>query len=249
MRCILGCCFILAVTTFARADETTLLAQQGVPQPPPVSTSVPNMQATGAAAVTSPTTTTQPGMAPVTNYYGNSVPSQPGTMPAPAGNMTYYYYPTENGGTRFYRTTPRGTYYYYSTGFTPYYTTPNQVYYTTVRSGPFGLFRRRIVQPMMPAYTTAATTPTYYTSPSYYYTPTTYYTVPPGMTAPAGTATAAPVYTPTTYTVPNQAVPAASTTPSGTTTATGTTAPAETNSSSVKIPSRSIPAPPVVNPR
>jgi hypothetical protein len=249
MRCTMGFCFVLAVTSVALANETT---QQPAPPPPGVRSSVPNIQAPGEAAVTTPSTTVQQGTAtaPTTTISGNPVAAQGVATPAvPSGNTTYYYPGT------MYRTAVPGTYYYYSRSSTPVYTTPTQSYYTMVRRGfPFGLFRRRFVQPM--AYTpTTAMNPTYYTGRSYYYTPTTY--TYPVMTAPAGTftsgvispGTAAPVYTPTTYTTPNEALPSGSTTSAGTTTPADATAPTGGNSSSGRVPSRSVPPPPPVNPR
>jgi hypothetical protein len=260
MRTILGFCGVLALAMPALA-QNNVPSQELYSQQPAVSTPVPNIHAPGAAAVTNsssavqPSTTAMPaGTSAGTMYSGNTVTAQPGTTATvPANGMNYYYYyPVGNTG-RTYRMTAPGTYYYYTTASTPVYTTaPAQTYYTPARRGfPFGLFRRRFVQPMTPTYTTAAatTTPTYYyTNPGYYYTPTTYYTVP-GATAPAGTYTsgvtapatpssaATPAYSPTTYTVPNENVPAGTATPSGTTPSGGLT------------PSRTIPAPPAINPR
>ncbi len=240
MRSNLGLCVVLAATILACVGETNLFAQQPFTQPSVVSTSVPNIQAPGAAAVTNPSTAIQQGAAATPaspTYSGNSV-AQPGATTTNTSNGTtyYYYYPARNG--RMFGTAAPGTYYYYTTASTPVYTVPAQTYYTPVRRGfPFGLFRRRFVQPMTPTYyTTAATTTTptyYYTSPGYYYTPTTYYTVP-AATTPAGTT--APVYTPTTYNVPNENLPA------------GTT-PSATVPSGVTAPSRTIPSPPAINPR
>ena len=230
MRCILGFCAILAAAT-------PVLAQNNVPIPgafsqqPTVSTSVPNIHATGANQVTT-SNVMQQGM----------VAGQPAAT-VPSGNMTYYYYyPAGNSGYA-YQTSPATV---YSGNTAPAYTVPTQYYYTTARRGfPFGLFRRRYVQT---AYTTAyTTTPTYYTSPSYYYVPTAYtmpttygtpmtYTVPAttsatmpmtGTTVPNTAAgTTSPTYTPTTYNVPTETVP-----------------------SGTPIPSRTIPVPPPVNPR
>jgi hypothetical protein len=250
MRSNLGFCAVLIAATLAWTGETSLRAQQ-----PAVSTPVPNIHAPGAAAVTNPSsaipqsTATMPaGTSAATTYSGNSVVAQPvATATAPSNGMTYYYYyPARNNGMMLSTTAP-GTYYYYTTASTPVNTTPAQTYYTPVRRGfPFGLFRRRFVQPTTPIYTTAATTTTpayYYTSPGYYYAPTSYYTVP-GATVPSGTSTsgvtpgtAAPVYTPTTYTAPSEDQPAA------------TTAPSATTPSGVATPSRAIPTPPPVNPR
>jgi hypothetical protein len=260
MRCIMGICFVLAVATAAWANETGFAPQQLAPPPPGVRTLVPNIQAPGAAAVPTPATTVQPGTAATTVLNANAVAVQGGaTTSSPTGNTTYYYYyPAGNSSMRYQANTP-GTYYYYSTGSAPFYTNPTQTYYTTGRRGfPFGLFRRRFVQP---AYTTAAVTPTYYSSPTYYYTPTTF-TMPPA-TAPAGTytggvispGTTAPVYTPTTYTVPNGAMPAGSTTSSGATIPTDTTAPSGVTAPSGATTSsgtgslRVAPPPPPVNPR
>jgi hypothetical protein len=259
MRSILGFCVIASAATLGWAGESISFAQQTVTQPPAVSSSVPNIQAPGASAVTNPSfavqqsTATMPaGTTAGTTYSGNSVVAQPGsTATVPSSGMTYYYYyPPGNTGT-MYRTSAPGTYYYYTTSSTPVYSNTSQTYYSPVRRGfPFGMFRRRFVQPMMPTYTTAAatTTPTYYyTSPGYYYTPTTYYTLP-GTTAPSGTftngvigpgtasGTAAPVYSPTTYTVPNENLPAGAT-------------PSATVPSGALNPSRTIPTPPAVNPR
>ena len=257
MRYIMGLCFVAAFSS-------AVAAQQPAPPLPGVRTSVPGIQAPGATAVTSPSTTVQPGTAPAPTMtpYGNTVAVQPGAPTSyPAGGGPYYYYYPAGYSGMTYRTTVPGTYYYYSTGYTPAYNTPTQTYYTTARRGfPFGLFRRRFVQPM--AYTTtAAMTPSYYSGPSYYYAPTTY-TYPP-MTAPAGTVTSGvtspgtsvPAYTPTTYTVPNEALPAASTAPSGTTPS--DTPPSDTpppsssgaTSTSGNVPSRTIPPSPPVHPK
>ncbi len=263
MRSNLSFCVMLAAAISLLAGEQ-LLAQQSVTQPPAVSTSVPNIQAPGAAAVTSPSSALQPGTAATPagmTYSGNRVVTQPGaTAPVSANGMTYYYYPAQNTRTVFQTTAP-GTYYYYTSDSSPGYTTPTQTYYMPVRRGfPFGLFRRRFVQPMTPTYTTAAATtaPTYYyTSPGYYYTPTTYYTVP-AANSPSGTftngmmpGTTAPAYTPTTYTVPNENLPAATGAASATATTipSNTTTPAATVPSGTVTPSRAIPAPPPVNPR
>jgi len=259
MRSILGFCVLLAAASFGWADETDLLTQQPTTQPA-VSTPLPNIHAPGAAAVTNPSTAVQQGTtampagtSPATTYSGNAVAAQPAAnTTVPSSGMTYYYYyPTGNNRT-MYRMSAPGTYYYYTTSSAPVYTNASQTYYAPVRRGfPFGMFRRRFVQPMTPTYTTAAATMTptyYYTSPGYYYTPTTYYTVP-GAAAPSGTvangvigttpSTATPVYSPTTYTVPNENLPAGTTTPSATTPSGGLT------------PPRTIPAPPApaVNPK
>jgi hypothetical protein len=250
MRSNLGLSVVLTSAILACVGETNLFAQQ----PSAVSTSVPNIQAPGAAAVTNPSNVIQQstGVVPAgtsasANYSGNSVVQPGATTTIPSNGMTnYYYYPARNGGMS--GTAAPGTYYYYTTGSNPVYTVPAQAYYTPVRRGfPFGLFRRRYVQPMTPTYyTTTATTTTptyYYTSPGYYYTPTTYYTVPAATTAPAGTSTSslapgttAPAYTPTTYNVPNENLPA------------GTT-PSATVPSGVTTPSRTIPAPPSIDPK
>ena len=262
----LSICVVLASAVSSLAGES-LLAQQPVTQPPAVSTSVPNIHASGATAVTNPLMAQQgaaviPAGTPVgTAYYGNNVVTQPVATAPVSGNVTtYYYYPTQNSRTVFQTAMP-GTYYYYTSASAPGYSTPAQTYYTPVRRGfPFGLFRRRFVQPMTPTYTTAAATtaPTYYyTSPGYYYTPTTYYAVP-AMNSPAGTftngvmpGTTAPVYTPTTYTVPNENLPAGTSAPSATTTTIPSTAttPGATVPSGAVPSSRTIPAPPPVNPR
>jgi hypothetical protein len=249
MRSNLGLGVVLTSAILACVGETNLFAQQPNTQPSAVSTSVPNIQAPGAAAVTNPSNAIQQGAAATQaspTYSGNSVVQPGATTTIPSNGMTnYYYYPARNGG--MFGTTAPGTYYYYTTASTPVYTVPAQTYYTPVRRGfPFGLFRRRYAQPMTPTYyTTAATatTPTYYyTSPGYYYAPTTYYTVPAGTT-PAGTSTSsvapgttAPAYTPTTYNVPNENLPA------------GTT-PSATVPSGVTTPSRTIPAPPSIDPK
>ena len=240
MRRILGFCAILAIATPVLA-QNAVPSQEPFAQQPAASTSVPNIHATGANQVTAPNTIQQ-GM----------VAGQPAaTTTVPSGNMIYYYYPAGNSG-YVYQTSPATV---YSANTAPTYTVPTQYYYTTARRGPFGLFRRRYVQP---AYTTAYT-PTYYTSPGYYYVPTAYvmptaYTTPMSYTIPATTSPAAPLtgtnvpntatgatsptYTPTTYNVPTETAPSG-TTPSGTTPS-GTTVP---------VPSRTIPIPPPVNPR
>lgn len=248
MRSYVGICILLTAVTLAWTGENSLFAQQSGIQPPAVSTSVPNIQAPGAAAVTNPSSVISQGTAPMqagttgaTTYSGNSAAVQPGaTTTVPSNGMTYYY-PAQNGGPMLQRTAP-GTYYYYTNASAPVYNAPAQTYYAPVRRGfPFGLFRRRYAT----TYTTAATTATptyYYTSPGYYYTPTTYYTP---ATAPVGTntsgvtpGTTAPVYTPTQYTVPTDNLPA------------GSTAPLTTTPSGAATPTRSIPAPPpVINPK
>ena len=255
MRCILASCLVLVVATPAWAQNTAPV-QEPFYQPPSVSTAAPNIHAPGATAVTTPSTVMQQGtvtspVATTPTTTGSSVATQPGaTTVAPAGNVTYYYYPAGNSRRMFRVMAPATV---YSTNPTPVYTTPTQYYYTTVRRGPFGLFRRRMAQPV---YTTAGytTTPTYYTSPGYYYTPTTY--ILPTTTSPAGavtngavapnttTGTTSPVYTPTTYTAPNEAPPASTVNPSGSTTAPSSTLPPGTT-----LPTRSIPTPPPVNPR
>jgi hypothetical protein len=253
MRSNLGLGVMLTTAILAWVGETSLFAQQPSTQPSAVSSSVPNIQAPGAAAVTNPSTLVQRGVAtpaatsaPATNT--GSVVAGPGvTTTIPTNGTTYYYYPARNGNI-MYGTTPPGTYYYYTTASTPVYTAPAQTYYTPVRRGfAFGLFRRRFVQPMTPSYyTTAANTATptyYYTSPGYYSTPTTYY-ANPAATTPAATTTGSltpgttgTVYTPTTYNVPNTDLPAGSTPPA-------------TVPSGVTTPSRTtIPAPPAINPR
>jgi hypothetical protein len=258
MRCMLGFCVALIVGAPAWA-QNNVPGQALINQQPGVSTSVPNIQAPGAAAsavqpsTMAPATATMPG---ATGY--TTVP----TTTAPAGNMTYYYsYPARNNRMVYYPMAAPTT--YYTTNANPAYVTPTQTYYTTVRRGfPFGLFRRRYVQPAYTYNTAGYVTPTYYTSPGYYYTPMTYTT--PFMTTPAGTytngvvsqGTSVPAYTPTTYTAPNDALPAGTSTPSATTTPSGTTTtPSDTTSPSVpspstgSIPSRPIPPPPPVNPR
>jgi hypothetical protein len=227
MRCILGFCVVLSVSVPVWA-QNNVPGQEPFAQQSAVSTPVPNIHASGAGTVT----TAQPGV------QQNMVAGQPAaTTTVPAGNMTYYYYyPATNSG-RMFRTTSPMTFYSANSG--PVYTAPTQYYYTTARRGPFGLFRRRFVQP---AYTTTSYTPTYSTSPGYYYyTPTTYVVPAPastgmnttGAVAPnTVTGAGSPVYTPTTYNVPTEPVPADTTIPSGTT-----------------VPSRTIPAPPSVNPR
>ena len=255
MRSNLSLGVMLSAAIFAWVGETRLFAQQPSTQPAAVSSSVPNIQASGASAVTNPSSAlqqgvaTSPAMSPTAISSGGSVAGPGATTTIPTNGTTYYYYPARNG-TMVYGTPAPGTYYYYTTGSTPTYTVPAQTYYTPVRRVfLFGLFRRRFVQPMTPTYYTAAAntaTPTYYytTSPGYYSTPTTYYTVP-GATTPAGTSTGSPapattgtVYTPTTYNVPNTDVPAGGTTPPATV------------PSGVTTPSRTtIPAPPAINPR
>ena len=238
MRCIPGFCAVLAIATPVLA-QNNVPSQEPFSQQPTVSTSVPNIHATGANQVTT-SNMIQQGM----------VPGQPAATPTvPSGNMTYYYYyPAGNRGYVYQASPPT----VYSGNTAPAYTVPTQYYYTTARRGfPFGLFRRRYVQP---AYTTAyTTTPTYYTSPGYYYVPTasmmpTAYPTPTTYTVPATTSptapmtgttvpntaagTTSPTYTPTTYNVPTETVPSGTTAPSGTT-----------------VPSRTIPVPPPVNPR
>ena len=171
MRSVLAFCGVLALAIPAWA-QNVVPTQQPFAQQPAVSTSVPNIQPSGAAAVATTTTGVQPGTT-VTATPGNAVAAQPGTTMAypSSGTTYYYYYPARNNGA-FYRTNAPVNYYYYTTGSTPVYTTQGQTYYTPVRRGfPFGLFRRRFMQPMTPAYTTAyTTTPTYYyTRPGYYY--------------------------------------------------------------------------------
>ena len=79
MRCIMGFCFVVAFSGAAWADETNFVTQQPAPPPPGVRTSVPDIQAPGAAAVANPSTTVQPGAvpAPTTTSYGNTVAGQP----------------------------------------------------------------------------------------------------------------------------------------------------------------------------
>ncbi len=232
MRCVLGFCAILAVATPVLA-QNNVPSQEPFAQQPAASTSVPNIHATGANQVTTPNAIQQ-GMAA----------GQPtATTTVPSGNMTYYYYyPAGNSG-YVYQTSPATV---YSANTAPAYTVPTQYYYTTARRGfPFGLFRRRYVQP---AYTTAYTnTPTYYTNPGYYYVPTAYmtptaYTTPMTYTVPATTSPAAPS---TGTTVPNTA--AGTTSP--TYTPTTYNVPTETPPAGTPIPSRTIPVPPPVNPR
>ena len=155
MRCILGFCVVLAVSVPVRAKN--IVPGQEPFSRSTVSTPVPNIHASGAGTLT----TAQPGVPQ------NMVAGQPAattTTTVPAGNMTYYYYyPATNSG-RMFRTTSPTTIYSANSG--PVYTAPTQYYYTTARRSPFGLFRRRFVQP---AYTTTAYTPTYSMSPGYYY--------------------------------------------------------------------------------
>ena len=180
MRCILGFCLVLAAATSAWAQNT-------------VPTQVPFAgQVTGQPAA--PVATTP-------MYYGNTVTAQPGaTTMAPAGTTPYnYYYPAGGNRGRMFRMNAPTT--VYSTNYTPAYTAPAQYYYTTVRRGPFGLFRRRIAQPV---YTTAA----YTTTPTYYTTPANYYNTPTNYTTPATTPATNPAYSPTSYTLPNAVTPA-----------------------------------------
>jgi hypothetical protein len=215
MRCILGLCVILATFTpvaFAFQDPT-------------VSTSVPNIQASGAPTVTVPSV---PNASQVPT--GAPVATAPmTTYTTPMGN-TVYTYPARPFGRVFGRGTPQ----YYSTTNATTTTAPAPTYYymPVRRRWPFNIFGPRYVA------TTAYAAPgSYYTTPVYrarqfgpmtLYTPTMY-TVPAGTTAPAAST---PVYTPTSYNVPTQTAPAAGAT--GATPA--TTAPAPTT--------RSIPSSP-----
>ena len=182
MRCIVGFCVVLAVSVPVRA-QNIVPGQEPFAQQSAVSTPVPNIHASGAGTLT----TAQPGVPQ------NMVAGQPAATTittVPAGNMTYYYYyPAANSG-RMFRTTSPTTIYSANSG--PLYTAPTQYYYTTARRGPFGLFRRRFVQP---AYTTTAYTPTYSTSPGYYYyAPTTYVVPAPASTGMNTTGAVAPEY-------------------------------------------------------
>jgi hypothetical protein len=231
MRCILGLCVVLAIST----------APAYAWQEPSVSTPVPNIHAPGVPGVTTPSAivTQTPGNGQVVTNPGTVMPSanpavtttpgsmtvtpQPGVTYGPMANGSYYYYPAGTRG-RFFRTMAPG--YVYTTNGTVASPTSGQVYYTPVRRRwPFGMFQRRYYQQAAPTYTT-----TYYTTPGYY--PTTGYYVPTGYSAPTGYAnavptagtpsntapanTAAPVYTPTTYDVPTTTPPPPSAVPNPT---------------------------------
>ena len=244
MRSVLAFCGMLALAVPAWA-QNTVPAQQPFAQQPAVGTSVPSIQPSGAAGVTTSSTGVQQGTTGNTVFRGDAVTAQPPPTGSSSGT-TYYYYPAGSTGVMYGTAAPTRIY-YYPAGSTPVYTNTGQTYYyTQVRRGfPFGLFRRRYMQPMAPAYTTAYTaTPTYYySSPGYYYAPTTYYTAPAGATGSSsiasGTtpATSSPVYNPTGYTVPNPNVPA------------GTPSASVATPSGGTIPTQSIPSPPPVNPR
>jgi hypothetical protein len=230
MRCIFGLCVVLAVATPA-------WAQNNVPT-----------QGAFFGQPTAPVATSGQPTAPVATVpanVGNTVTAQPGaTTMVPAGTApNTYYYPAANSGGMYQTTAPLNV---YSTNSGPIYRGGAPYYYTTVRRGPFGLFRRRVAQP---AYATAAytTTPTTYTTPGYYY-----YNRPTTYAVPATTPAANPAYSPTSYTVPNAVTPAGTSTPSTTTpnavTPAGTSTPSTTTVPAPAIPAAPAPAIPARTP-
>jgi len=204
---------VLAIASPAWAAKE-VVTSTNPQQDPVVSTPVPNIHASGAPVVTTPSSTSvyqTPASAPTATAPATApTATAPATAPTPMYNRNYvvgappgttYYYPTRTRFGLFRMITP--TYTYSSMNASPTYVDGGQTYYTPVqRRGLFGLFQRRY----RPVYQTSVYTPTTNTVPAG--------TVPAGSVTtgaiPAGTTpgATAPVYTPTTLNVPTGTAPA-----------------------------------------